>query len=406
MQQQLKEATAEVLRLKTESQEHHNCSTMLMKIKSEVQQKSTELASKCEELKNSTNMLARARLDLARAKEETVSLSRINEQQMNEHTATIQELKSQLSCANEQKWKFCIERFREDDSSMQFYTGLPNYGHFKKLLQLVTPKSDSTNSSFPKNVRGRRCKLSLEDQLFLTLIKLRVGLFHIHLAHIFDISPSTVSRVFTTWIKQLYEILTDMPWWPERDVDLTMPEEFKQKYPKTRVIIDATEIRCEASSSLVLQSGTYSSYKSTNTFKGLIGISPNGLVSFVSDLYIGSISDRELIIKSGFLERNFDAGDTVMAVKGFKIKDLLEKIGVGLNLPPFLTKGQFSAAEVQETADIASLRIHVERRIQRIKTYHIFDRIIPISLGPIINEIWSVCALLNNLQTTIVRDYE
>ncbi|KAH6946513.1 hypothetical protein HPB50_013776 [Hyalomma asiaticum] len=236
VQQQLKEATSEILRLKTESQEHHNCSTMLAKIKSEVQQKSTELASKCEELKNSTDMLTRARLDLARAKEETVSLSRINEQQMNEHTATIQELESQLSCANDQKWKFCIERFREDDSSMQFYTGLPNYGHFKKLLQLVAPKSDSTSSSFPKNVRGRRCKLSLEDQLFLTLIKLRVGLFHIHLAHIFDISPSTVSRVFTTWIKQLYEILTDMPWWPERDVvDLTMPEEFKQKYPKTRL---------------------------------------------------------------------------------------------------------------------------------------------------------------------------
>ncbi|KAH6929554.1 hypothetical protein HPB50_002762 [Hyalomma asiaticum] len=220
---------------------------MLVKIQSEMQQKSTELASKCEELKNSTDMLTRPRLDLARAKEESVSLSRINEQQMNEHTATIQELKSQLSCANDQKWKFCIERFREDDSSMQFYTGLPNYGHFNKLLQLVAPKSDSTSSSFPKNVRGRRCKLSLEDQLFLTLIKLRVGLFHIHLAHIFDISPSTVSRVFTTWIKQLYEILTDMPRWPERDVvDLTMPEEFKQKYPKTRVIIDATEIRCEA----------------------------------------------------------------------------------------------------------------------------------------------------------------
>lgn len=70
-------------------------------------------------------------------------------------------------------------------------------------------------------------------------------------------------------------MLTDMPWWPAWDVvDSTMPEEFKQKYPKTRVIIDATEIRCEASSSLVLQSGTYSSYKSANTFKRLIGISP------------------------------------------------------------------------------------------------------------------------------------
>lgn len=109
---------------------------MLVKIKSEVQQKSTEVARKREELKNSTDMLTRARLDFARAKEETVSLSRINEQQMNEHTATTQELKSQLPCANDQKWKFCIERFQEDDSTIQFYTGLPNYGHCCNLLLL------------------------------------------------------------------------------------------------------------------------------------------------------------------------------------------------------------------------------------------------------------------------------
>ncbi|KAH9364379.1 hypothetical protein HPB48_016256 [Haemaphysalis longicornis] len=74
---------------------------------------------------------------------------------------------------------------------------------------------------------------------------------------------------------------------------------------------------------------------------------------------MGSASDRELVIKSGFLEREFTDGDTVMADKGFKIKDLLEKKGVGLNLPPFLNKEQFTEAEVRETADIASLRIHV-----------------------------------------------
>ena len=36
---------------------------------------------------------------------------------------------------------------------------------------------------------------------------------------------------------------------------------------------------------------TFSNYKNTNTFKGLIGITPTGDVSFVSHLYSGSISD-------------------------------------------------------------------------------------------------------------------
>ena len=46
----------------------------------------------------------------------------------------------------------------------------------------------------------------------------------------------------------------------------------------TRVIIDCTEIFIEMASSFRSQSATYSSYKSHNTAKRLIGISPAGLL--------------------------------------------------------------------------------------------------------------------------------
>ncbi|XP_064469616.1 uncharacterized protein LOC135384341 [Ornithodoros turicata] len=185
-----------------------------------------------------------------------------------------------------------------------------------------------------------------------------------------------------------------------------MPSQFRVKYPSTRVIIDATEVRCEVHSSLGLQTATYSNYKSTNTFKALIGVAPGGRLTFVSELFTGCGSDREIVVKSGFLDLEFTPGDTVMADKGFKIADLLEKKGVSLNIPPFLTNGQFSSAEVRETQEIAALRIHVERRIQRIKTYHIFDRSLPISLRPLVNQIWTVCAILSNLQSPLMKDVE
>jgi hypothetical protein len=38
----------------------------------------------------------------------------------------------------------------------------------------------------------------------------------------------------------------------------------------------------------------YSNYKSTTTWKGLIGITPAGAVSFVSALHTGNISDKKL----------------------------------------------------------------------------------------------------------------
>ena len=51
-------------------------------------------------------------------------------------------------------------------------------------------------------------------------------------------------------------------------------------------------------SCLALQSQLYSSYKSHTTLKDFIGIFPNGSIYFVSELWSGSISDRELVIKS------------------------------------------------------------------------------------------------------------
>ncbi|XP_077512679.1 uncharacterized protein LOC144123808 [Amblyomma americanum] len=150
-------------------------------------------------------------------------------------------------------------------------------------------------------------------------------------------------------------------------VQKEMPISFQGKYSANRVILDATEIKCQAASSLALQSATFSSYKSGNTFKGLIGIWPDGTVTFVSNLFPGSISDKECVSKSSFLALPFNDGDVVMADKSFKIEEMLEIINVALNNPPFLRKGQFSEEEIKETEKIASLRIHVERRIQRIK---------------------------------------
>ncbi|XP_075724100.1 uncharacterized protein LOC142766256 [Rhipicephalus microplus] len=182
-----------------------------------------------------------------------------------------------------------------------------------------------------------------------------------------------------------------------------MPAEFKEKYSSTRVILDATEIQCEVPSSLSIQSTTYSPYKSSNTFKGLIGVLPNGLVAFVSELFTGSSSDRECVIRSGFLDLKLDDEDAVMADKGFRIEDLLEKKGVKLNLPPFLKGGTFSSEKVKSTKEIAALRIHVERRIQRIKAFHIFDRPIPLTLAPLINQIWTVTAILTNFQSSLMQ---
>lgn len=59
-----------------------------------------------------------------------------------------------------------------------------------------------------------------------------------------------------------------------------------------KIIIDCTEIFIQHPTSLSSQCLTFSSYKRHNTFKVLVGISPDGVITFVSDLWGGRISDR------------------------------------------------------------------------------------------------------------------
>ena len=191
--------------------------------------------------------------------------------------------------------------------------------------------------------------MKLIDGMFLFLVRLKLGLFEQDLAHRFQIHMSSVSRKITTWTNYLYFMLGSQKIWPSTsDIMANMPEGFSSLYPTTRLIQDCTEIYVQTPTSLLLQSQLHSSYKSNTTLKGLIGITPHGAVSFVSSLYIGSISDKEITRCSGILEL-LDSGDAVMADKGFNIDDLLRKKGVGLNIPPFLqNQGQFSAQDVFE----------------------------------------------------------
>ena len=118
---------------------------------------------------------------------------------------------------------------------------------------------------------------------------------------------------------------------------------------------------------------------------------------YVSPLYVGLISDVQLTRVSGFLTKLEDKpGISVMADRGFTIKDLLQNLGIELNLPPFMEgRPQLPVQEVQEGRTIAHLRIHVERAIG---TINILCGTLPISLARLANQIVCVCALLSNFQ--------
>ncbi|PFX12743.1 hypothetical protein AWC38_SpisGene23248 [Stylophora pistillata] len=106
--------------------------------------------------------------------------------------------------------------------------------------------------------------------------------FDYDLAYRFVVSVSTVSRIFFHWIAAMETSLFRFVYWPDRDqLWRTMPQCFQYAFrKKTTVVIDSFEVFIERPSKFLAQ--TFSSYKYHNTIKILIGITPQGTISFVS----------------------------------------------------------------------------------------------------------------------------
>lgn len=126
--------------------------------------------------------------------------------------------------------------------------------------------------------------------------------------------------------------------WPKRDlVQIYSPHDFFDKFPDTRLIIDGRECPVKRSKLSLTQQVTFSKYKNRNTVKVVVGLTPGGLISYISPAYGCSTSDHS-IIESSKISTACTSGDSIMADKGFELQDLFAPNDVTVNIPSFLKK--------------------------------------------------------------------
>jgi hypothetical protein len=181
-----------------------------------------------------------------------------------------------------------------------------------------------------------------------------------------------------------------------------MPTDFKQKFPKTRIIIDGTECPIKKPKAPKAQQSTYSTYKNRNTIKILVGSTPGGLVNYVSQAYGGSTSDRQIVERCKIVSA-CDPGDSVMADKGFNVQDLFATANVQVNIPTFFKKkNRMSGKIVVNDRKISSKRVHIERIIGLGKTYRILTCPLTGTEAKLSSHITFVCFMLCNFKTCII----
>ncbi|XP_051743154.1 uncharacterized protein LOC127508816 [Ctenopharyngodon idella] len=264
--------------------------------------------------------------------------------------------------------KFCLERFAASDDDIWFYTRFATHAHLMafwrqiepatgKIVRVTRAQTAAVSDEVPHTANAT--SLQPIDEFFLFMTYLSLGLMQKDLAHRFRIHQSTVSCIINTWANFLYGL------------------------------------RCQTPNSLLLQSEVFSTYKSHCTFKGLIGIAPHGALTFVSSLYEGAISDKEILKQSSIVSL-LKPTMAIMVDKGFLVEDF---IPCKIHIPTFLSKrAQLSRPELRKTQSIARLRVHVERLIRRVKEHKIFNTMIPLSLTGSINQLYTVACLLVNYQ--------
>ena len=144
---------------------------------------------------------------------------------------------------------FRIEQIKNDDHLIRFYTRFMSYMIYLTFFEFLGPVVNDLNywgSKEGQRICQRNRKLDPMNQLFLTLVKLKLNLKVEDLAFRFKVSASVVSHYITMWICFLYHHLREIDWVPTvEQVTGTLPHSFRKLYPNKYAITDGSGVFIE-----------------------------------------------------------------------------------------------------------------------------------------------------------------
>lgn len=278
-----------------------------------------------------------------------------------------------------------------------YYTGLPTMELFSMILSAISDCMDKSTALTP------------HQQLFATLMKLKLDMTFSILSFQFLVSRNVISRIFYKVISLLCTSLSNNIFWPERETfGELLPNSFKKNFSnKIVIIIDIFEIPIQKPSNAETKAETWSSEKRKNTIKFLIGITPQNVICFLSEGYGGGTSDCNVIIESGILQ-NLGVGDSILMNKDFTSSDE----GFHCATLNVNSKGEklLEVADAEESAKIEPTVItYVEKVVGNFKSkFSIMNGPLPVEMlqvkneNCVINEIVTVCCALINLSSPTV----
>lgn len=302
----------------------------------------------------------------------------------------VSESSTSIACANEDIEKIqCLQNtLRLIVKKPMMYIGIPADCYF--LVHLI-----HKHTHIP------------HEHILMCLKKIKLNSTFSELEDNFGLSLSYNSKLFLKNIPIIASFLRPfIVNLNKQSIRKTLPISFRHNYHNVSCIIDCLEIDIQKPSKALFQALTWSDYKKGNTVKYLISCTPNGLVNYISPGFGGRASDVTIVENCNFLDY-LDPGTAILADRGFKhVEQTLSKKGIKLLRPPSVASGsKLSKEEVRQTKIIASLRIHVERVIRRIREFNMLKQhsVINKNFLRVLNDIVVIACALINIQDSLIK---
>ena len=162
--------------------------------------------------------------------------------------------------------------------------GIPEWCAFQGLFDLVAPSLSES------------IKLSKLSMVIMFFLKIRLNLYDEDIADRLSVHPATVSRNFHRVLDVMAVKTAHLIKWPDREtLQMIIPMSFRKFFKQCCVIIDCSEIFIQRPTDLLARAQVWSNYKHHSTLKFLIGITPQGTVSYISSCVGGHMSDKEIV---------------------------------------------------------------------------------------------------------------
>lgn len=281
---------------------------------------------------------------------------------------TLKALKKENQTLRESVEKMSLSEssLRNDAEKVKFYTGLPNFFVLETVMWLLAPHMDAMKNA----------KLSKFQQLLLTLMRLRLDLRNQDLAYRFGVKVGTVTRTVHQMIGIMSSTLVPTAvFWPSRaELRKNLPAALRATHPDCAVIVDCFTVHFEESTSPGCQQQVPASSQgagtNNNVLKYLIGVAPQGVVTFVSRGVPGNVSDRSLTESCGLLCKLLP-GDVVLAGRDLGIGDSVAARGASFkSAASFAAEGSGppgSSPSLPAGVSCESVARHVGRVISMVK---------------------------------------